>query len=228
MKNIKFATLGLVTIAFALGGCTLGREYIELENNQKDITLTLGESSNSYLYNVKEPINVTFKAPDNSMIVIDGKYFPSHKITLQPQEEVVQYFTIEKDNKKQKIEANVYTFKQVMNPTNRNTITTKVGKNTSTVGYKNKLDVSGSELTLEMHEYNEKRKNYFYLTGGDKELTIRMIAPKYASFIFEDGSKKKEHVVKVKEDSSVALSIGVIRDNATQKSRDYKFIREQY
>jgi D-hexose-6-phosphate mutarotase len=221
MKNIKFAALGMVALSIALSGChgyQVGEKQYEITSAQKEVVVNLTEAYDNTIYNVKSPIDVVFKAPEKYNLIVDGKLQKDYKVHINPQESINMNLYIQKNGEKKPelVEARVDTYKDIPNPENRSNRTRTFGKMTRTVGENVDLAINKDQknLDLELHEYNKKEDHYFYLVGGSKELVVKMIAPKYTSFVFENGNKAKEHIVKIKEKDDIYLSMKLIRDKS--------------
>jgi hypothetical protein len=235
MKNINFAKLGMVALAIALGGCgpyDNKQKNYELVNNQESVTLTIGETFQTSIYNVKKPLKVVFTPPKNHNIVMDGKVHYYYEMQVNPQESIDTKFNLIENGSSKPIilEAHVATFKDVLNPDNRKKLRTTSGKTRTVVGekvYFDELSPNTKEVVIELHEYDKKRKHYFYYKNGAENLKVTMIAPKYTSFVFDNGTKANEYSFNVKSDDSVSKSINLIRDKAKDTyTRKYKIIRD--
>ena len=233
LKIISFAALGMVTLAVSLTACqTYDNQEVnyELANNQNGVSLTLGDSYLAYLYNVKEPINVELKAPKDYKIIINNKEYPNYLVHLNPQESINISFKIKKDgkDKSELIEAHVITFKDVFKPINRAVLEERSGKSTNFVGEKVyfSLNTNPHEVLVDLHEYNKRKKHYFYYTNGTKDVLVKMIAPKYTSFVFENGIKTKDYTFTLKKGDEYHFSMNLSNDNNNYTySRTYRFKR---
>jgi hypothetical protein len=231
---VAFVALGLVALAVAVAANRTydNREmFYELTQNQKSIVLPLGESFQTFIYNVKEPIDVVFKAPEDSKIVIGGKEYSNYKMRIQPQEPIAKGFHIRENGKEKTeiIESHVSTYKEVFKPINRRVLTEGSGKHEKKVGQKiyYTLNDNNKEILVDLHEHNREEKHYFYYLNGTKDVLIRMIAPKYNSFVFENGKKTKEYTFKLKKGDDYLFAMKLSQDNVEHTyNRTYRFNRK--
>ncbi len=233
MRFNKFTSLGLVAVAIALNGCTPYREMdnnFQLASNQKGVSITLGDAFETGLYNVKEPIDVEFKAPEGQKIIIGKKEYPTYKVHINPQDSIHLKFELFKDGKKEPtiVETHVSTFKDVFKPSNRRVLEEKSGKYTNVVGYKHYYTVADGQkdVIVDLHEHNKLKKHNFYYLNANRDLTIKMIAPKYTSFVFQNGTSTKEYSFTMKAGEDIHFGMQLKQDNSNNTyERVYKFKR---
>lgn len=233
MKSIKFASLGMIALAMSLGGCSPYKysEEVsyEVADKQTDVSITLGEAFQTALYNVKQPIEVTLNAPEKHKIIIDNKEYSSYQVKINPQEAINKSFYIRTEQEKPTLIAtHITTYKETFSPKNRTDYSEVSGKTRQVVGkniYYN-LNNNPKEVTVELHEFNKKRKHNFYYLNGTNDITIKLIAPKYTSFVFENGTKQKEYSLNLSRGETINFLMNLSQDNASNTyERIYKFSR---
>lgn len=232
--SVAFVALGFVALAVAIeANRTYSNQemYYELTNGQKGLVLTLGESFQTFIYNVKEPIDIVFKAPEDHKIVIGDKEYSDYKMRVKPQEPIAKSFNIREngENKTELIESHVSTYKEIFKPSNRTPLVELSGKTNQVVGDKvyYTLKNNPKEVLVDLHEHNRKEKNHFYYLNGNKDVLIRMVAPKYTSFVFENGKKTKEYAFNLKQGDDYLFSMKLSQDNVEHTyNRTYRFKRK--
>ncbi len=235
MKNIKFANLGIIALATALNGCSAYKYpyeiNYELADNQKNASIELAESFRTFVYNVKEPIDIVLKAPEDHKIIIKDKEYASYKIKVNPQESINKGFYIKENGEKKPVyvETHIETFKEKFNPSNRTPIKKLSGKVNKIVGDNvfYSLNNNPKEVIVDLHEHNKRENHYFYYINGSQDVKVRMIAPKYTSFVFENGIKQKEYTFTLSKGDEYHFSMNLSQDNVDNTySRTYKFNRK--
>ena len=231
---VAFVALGLVAVTVAVeANRTYDNQemFYELTSEQKGIVLTLGDSFETFIYNVKEPIDVVFKAPEDHKIVIGDKEYSDYRMKIQPQEPIARSFKIKEngEDKAELIEAHVSTYKELFKPTNRRVLTEGSGKHEKKVGQKiyYTLNNNPKEALVDLHEHNRGEKHHFYYLNGSKDVLIKMIAPKYTSFVFENGKKTKEYTFNLKKGDDYLFAMKLSQDNVEHTyNRTYRFNRK--
>jgi len=235
MKNIKFAKLGIIALAIVLNGCSPYKNpndtIYELKNNQKNIIINLGDSFQTFIYNVKEPIDIILKAPEDHKIIIQDKEYTAYKMKIDPQDSINKGFYIKENGEKKPIyiETHIATFKELFKPINRTPIEQLSGKVNIVVGDNvyYSLNNNPKEVIVDLHEHNKRKYHNFYYINGNQDVTIRMIAPKYTSFVFQNGIKQKEYSFTLSKGDNYHFSMNLSQDNINNTySRTYKFNRK--
>jgi hypothetical protein len=234
MKFNKFASLGLMAVAVALNGCTPYHDYekgYELTNGQNSVSLTLGDALSTSLYNVKEPIDVVFKAEDGYKIIVDNKEYSTYKVHINPQESINLKFNVYKDGSKKpvEIETHVNTFKDSFKPINKADLVELSGKTNQVVGEKvfYTLKQNQKETLVDLHEHNKKKKHYFYYLNANYDVRVKMIAPKYTSFVFNNGTSTREYTFIMHPGQDLNFAMDLKQDNIEETyTRNYRFIQK--
>lgn len=232
MKHINFVTLGMIALASSLGACAKYNHRdmnYELHNDQRQVSLVVGDSLETSLYNVKHPIALTFTAPENSKLVINNVEQSTYTINILPQEAINEAFTVKKNNDINVVQTYVTTYKSLYQPLNSSVLKEKSGKYKKVVGQNNyyNLENNPSEVVVELHEHNNKPKHYFYYMNGSKQTTIKMLAPNYTSFVFENGIKTKEYNFELNSGDDYYFSLKLSQDNVENTyTRTYRFNRK--
>lgn len=234
IKDLAFVTLGMVALGTSLTACQKYEHRdisYELSNTQQNVVLTLGDAFKTSLYNVKEPIDIVFKAPEDFKIIIANKEYDDYTVKINPQDPIHLNFAILENgkDKTESIESHVSTFKEQFKPVNRSKLITGSGKHKRHVGENiyYSLNNNPREAYVDLHEHNKMEENHFYYTNGTNDVLIRMVAPRYTSFVFENGKKTKEYAFNLKKGDNYYFSLKLSQDNVDHTySRTYKFNRK--
>lgn len=233
MKHfIKLGVLGL-TLSMGLSACTYQNpdEILKVNDKQKTIGLVLGDTHRSTIYNVKTPQDVYLYAPAGYKILLGKEkqeYFKQH---INPQESINLRFKILKDGDDiknyQEVDKLVMTYKEDVHPKYQQDILHEGGKSHYREGDTNYFKVAPTQkdIVIELHEYNQDEIHAFNYSGVQNDLRIKLIAPKYNSFVF-NGRTVKEYEFNMKKDTNTAFTMKLKADWTDKNdtySREYRF-----
>lgn len=230
-KYKKFLSVGLFSAMMMFGACSKfeGQEVVyELNQGQSSVELVVGKYFSTDLYRVKEPIDVYFKPPKNSKFLINEKLVENHIVHIKPQESIDLLFTVvdNDDKNSNTFEVHVNTFKEDFKPYNRVNIEERSGKSYRTIGYTKFYELRDDQNNVEvdLHENNRLLKHSFYFFNANKEINIKMIAPKSTSFIFENGTQTKKYDFVMKSNDTFEFSMYLKPDYSNEVyKRIYRF-----
>lgn len=225
----------LIALAVMLVGCH-GYENNELTyqlaKDQASVALILGDSYETNLYNVSQPITVQFKAPKDHTMIIGDKFYDSYQIKINPQQAINLSFKVKEikndKNEPYYVETHVTTYKQIVHPSNRLPLKEQSGKYTNTVGEKIYYSLQNNPKTIvvETHEYNINLKHNFYYIGGSKPTIIKIMAPPETVFMFDNGTKNKQYNITLSPHQESYLYMNLYNEkNGAKYDRYYKFTR---
>lgn len=238
MTNFKkFATIGLVALAVSLQACTVYTPRsldMEVSTQQDEIVFVVGQTRELNAYNIVKPINVIFKAMENHSLNIQGKDVKDYTIKINPQDEINLKFDMKKDGSDDLVsfDTHIKTYKepqmhhQRTNIVEKNFVKTKYGNSFEVVGhnYTYNVDSNTKEMTFDMNEHNELNKQNIYLVNAKQEMQIKLISPKYTSFVFENGQISKVCVFTLKAGGNTQMLMKLRSDNLNKvESKTYSF-----
>ena len=233
MKNKKFIKIGYISLGLMmslnLSGCQYNNqnEILQTASNQTSIALVLGDTHRSTIYNVKKEQDVYLYAPSGYKILLNGKEEEFYKKHIKPQEIINLKFTIKntETQKTEEIEKLVITYKEPLKPSYQRDIMEKSGKSTYDVGDTNYFSLAKNqkETVIELHEFNKGEKHEFIYSNGSNSLKIKLLAPKYHSFVF-NGKSYKEYNTNVNKNAETKFSMALKPDWSEETyQRQYKF-----
>lgn len=236
MKTRQLALLGVVTLSLAIQGCSSGflhSQSVELQPNQDEIVYVVGQTRELEVFNQKKPITISFKSGDSRILQVNGQDFMEFKQTVNPQDVIKMNISLKEQgsSKLDNYEVKVVSYKEAQYHHNRqnivekNFIKSKYGNSFSVAGHSYQYDAQHkAEMTLDMHEHNQLQKQEFNLHNTNPQTLVKIIAPKDASFILENGAVKQEYQFNLDKGKVSQVSMK-IRENATGKieSKNYVF-----
>lgn len=233
MKNKQFIKIGYISLglmmSLSLSGCKYNNqdEILQTSDNQTSVVLVLGDTHTSTIYNVKKEQDVYLHAPSGYKILLNGKEEDFYKKHINPQEIINLKFTIKntETNKTEEVEKLVITYKEPHRPKYQVDIMEKSGKSNYDVGDINyfSLGKNQKETIIELHEFNKGKKHEFIYVNGQNNLKIKLLAPKYHSFVF-NGKSYKEYNTNVNKSTDTSFSMTLKPDWSEETyQRQYKF-----
>lgn len=234
MKNKNFIKIGYMSLSLVLLTKLTGCTYVSMEeelvvrDQQKSIALVLGDTYQSTIYNVKNPQEVYLYAPSGYKILLGNEKKDYYKEKINPQEKINLKFKILKDGadikEYKEVEKLVLTYKSEINPKNRKNLKTN-DKYKHDIGEEIyfKLAPSQKEILIELHEYNKRKVHKFNYTNVKNDVRIRLIAPKYYSFVF-NGKEVKQYEFNAKKDMTTQFDMTIKPDwDEVTYRRQYSF-----
>lgn len=225
MKHfIKMGVLGFA-LSLSLTACEYQKydEILKLSDNQRNIALVLGDSHVSYIYNVKTPQDVYLYAPTGFKVLIGNEKQEYYKKHINPQETINLKFKILKDGEDVKnaeeVDKIVVTFKENFKPSYQREVISE-GKYKYVEGDTNYFRMSDKQkdTQIELNEYNKHEIHKFYYYSVKNDIRIKLIAPKYQSFIF-NGKPIKEYSFDMSKESKKEFSMFLKPDYSDETYR---------
>lgn len=237
MKNfIKLGVLGLaLSISLNASAYAESEESFNIDANQTNIALSLGNTQVSNVYNVKQAQDVQLFAPKGYMILVGNERLNSYTRHIEPQETLNISFNLVKPGdgirEAKVVNKIIKTFKEELKPKYQKNIMERYGKQSYRQGDSNyfQLKENQNNVLVELHEYNKGTKHDFSYTGVKDDIRFKLIAPKYHSFIFND-KPVKEYSFKAEKDKVTAFKLKIradLSDNTKSYDRVYRFNLKQ-
>ncbi len=222
MKNKKFLAIGLIAITAAMTGTIVALDHhkihqaIQLESQQKDLTINLQYTDFLTVSNVDGILNLKVLAGKNRKFVVDEQDVDSIDFKIEGNQSKTIVFDVKKNGQLSKEKLTVSSYlkgldNEVIQPIKR-------GKNHHLVGFTYTYQVSPGKTVFEkdMFQYSDGLSHRFYYCGSTTPITIKMKSGDGQQFKMFDGSLSTEYEFTLAPEQSIPLTFEIQKNDSHQ------------